>query len=78
MSVGDQLYVGSRHERQFDHRHVYRPDRRKAQQPPGKLYERFVLELPRVERRLDGQTRLAKGLRGMAVHRRNTAGDQRQ
>lgn len=56
MSVGDQLHVGSRHERQSNHRHLYRRERREAQQPPGKLYERLVLELPRVERRVDGQT----------------------
>lgn len=76
MSFGDQLHVGSRHQRQPDRGHVHRRERGKTQQPPGQLHERLVLELPRVERRVDGPTRLGQGLRRVAGHRRDPARDE--
>lgn len=78
VSVCDQLYVSSRHERQFDHRHLHRCEWRQTEQPSGKLHEWLVLELPRVERRVDGQDRLGQRLWRMAVHRWDTARNERQ
>lgn len=78
LSIGDELHVGSRYEFESNHWHLHRPIRRETQQSPGKLYQWFVLELSRVERRLDGQTRFTQRLRRMAVYWWHTTGDERQ
>lgn len=57
LPVSNQLHVGSRHQRQSDRRRVHRRKRRETKQSPGQLHKRLMLELSRMERRVDGQAR---------------------
>lgn len=69
---GDQPGVGARHQRVAHRGQILRHE----QQAAG--LERLDLELPRVERGVDGASRPAQGLRRLAGHRRHPPGDQRR